>query len=714
MKLKNKFYLLFFVSTVLVITTVQVLNLCRERKAFYAKLEERGFVLSKTLSITSLTSFATNNFSDLKFYIDELARSEDIEYIIITDPFGKVILYTNSSQNSEMLYDPVSIRAARAREPIHQEYTTKNGRIYEVSSPIQLASLKWGTVRVGFNLGKFNEDFTRALQFFLLFSLGVIATTSLFFLIIGDKITQPIEELIKASQQIERGDFSVKIPVKSKDEIGKLSHFFNRMAETLKKKKDELEEAHKSSSFSNEKLRKKIEDLSILNKATKVLKSSIFPEKKFNLILRIVMNVSQARAVYFFSPDKKGHLRLKNWQGLQQNDDFPSRLAEKAAKTRKPLGVVNEKEMEINFNLPSPTDEECISNFAYPLLTRNTLWGVVVLDLSQKSCGLDELQAVATFLEEVGVIIENSFLMRVMLESKQIDSFNKLSSIMLHDLRGAVANLSLSLHNAKKYYYDPKFREDFLATIFNSVRKIKSLSEKINQCPTSLELKPCSINQILRGIVDELELKKLKNISLNEKYGDIPLLMLDTPSIKRVFRNIIDNALEAMPQGGILEISSYLRSSDSYVYITIKDTGVGMSSDFIQNHLFKPFVTTKKKGLGLALYSAREIVHMHGGEIEVESIPGKGTTFSVKLPLFSQNLGKGVIRKKLGQYLLDMGVITEEKLKEAMKIQATDKRRIGKILIDMGYIRKSEMESALETQKEAERRMFEQLMKENL
>jgi len=141
---------------------------------------------------------------------------------------------------------------------------------------------------------------------------------------------------------------------------------------------------------------------------------------------------------------------------------------------------------------------------------------------------------------------------------------------------------------------------------------------------------------------------------------------------------------------------------------------VGMTPDFIGSHLFKPFVSTKEKGLGLALYSAQEIVRLHGGKIEVESRPGQGTMFRIKLPFFSsRDLGK-VIRRRLGQYLLDMGVTSEEKLKEAMQIQATDKRKIGKILINMGYVRKREVARAVEKQKEAEGRLLELLMRDRL
>ena len=714
MKLKNKFYLLFFLSIVLVLGTVQMVSIYREKRALYRRLEERGLALSRTLSLASLDSFVTKSFSDLNFYIDEITKDDDIEYLIVTDPYGKVVLHTDRSQKARILYDPISIRATRAKEPIQQIYAAKDHRIYEVSSPVEFASVRWGTVRIGFNLDTFNQGLGKPIQFFLLLTLGVIATVSLIFLFIGDKITQPIEQLIEATQGISQGNFSVKIPVISKDEVGKLSQAFNRMAETLKEEKEQLEGANRNSALYNKNLKKKIDDLSTLNKATKTLRSSSFPEKKFNLILHIAMGISQAKGGSFFScSGSEEALFLKAKKGSELNLQLFTQLARKAIKSREPVASINGREVKVDLNLSSG-QEASITTLAYPLRTKNTVWGVVVLDLPEKNFTLDELQMVSTFLEEANLITENLCLVEIMLESRHMDSFNRLASIIVHDLRGAVAKLSLSLHNASKYYYDPQFREDLLATISHSVKKIQSLTDKISECPTSLERKPYSINQILTEVVNELRLRESRDVKLKEKYGDIPLLMLDASFIKRVFRNMVVNALEAMPQGGTVEISSYLKSPGRFVYVEIRDTGVGMTQNFIGNHLFKPFTTTKEKGLGLALYSAQEIVRLHGGEIEVESRPGQGTMFRIKLPVCSRGLGEVMKRKQLGQYLLDMRVISEEELKEAMQIQATDNRKIGNILIDMGYVRKREVARALEKQKEAERRALELFMRDRL
>jgi len=712
-KLRNKFYLLFFLSTVLVLGTVQVVSVYREKRALYRRLEERGTALSQTLSLASLNSFLTGSFSDLDFYIDEITKDEDIEYIVVADPYGEVLLSTDLSQKGKTLYDPISIRAARAEEPIQQIYTAENRRICEISSPVEFSSVKSGTVRIGFNLNTFNQGLRKTIQFFLLLTLGVIAGASLIFLSVGDRITRPIEKLIEATQRISQGNFSARIRVTRKDEVGKLSGAFNRMAEVLEQRKEKLEEANRDSAFYNEKLRKKIDDLSSLNRATKALRYSLPRERKFSLILRSAMGISRAKRGSFFScSGGEEPLSLKAKKGSKLNLKLFSQLAREAIKSREPVVLMDGKCVEVDLNF-SVGQDGSITTLAYPLRTKDTVWGVVVLDLPEKNFTPDELQMISTFLEEANLIVENSFLLEAMLESRYMDSFNRLAAIILHDLRGTVAKLSLSLQNARKYYHKPEFREGLLATLSDSVKKIQSLTEKITEYPTSLELKPYSINKILREVIGELKLRESRGIMVKEEYGDIPLLMLDTPSMKRVFRNMVMNALEAVPQGGAIEINSYLKSA-SLVCIEIRDTGVGMPQSFIDSHLFRPFVSTKEKGLGLALYSAQEIVRLHGGKIEVQSGPGQGTTFRIKLPFFSsQDLGK-VVRKRLGQYLLDMGVVTERRLREATQIQATDKRRIGEILIDVGYIKKEEMARALEKQKEAERRMMELLMRDRL
>ena len=107
-------------------------------------------------------------------------------------------------------------------------------------------------------------------------------------------------------------------------------------------------------------------------------------------------------------------------------------------------------------------------------------------------------------------------------------------------------------------------------------------------------------------------------------------MVCDAERMRQVFQNLMQNAVQAMPDGGGLAVSSRLEKDR--VAVEFKDAGTGIRSEDMPK-LFEPLFSTKAKGTGLGLPISKEIVEKHGGSIEVESFPGKGSVFSVKLPL---------------------------------------------------------------------------------
>jgi signal transduction histidine kinase len=118
---------------------------------------------------------------------------------------------------------------------------------------------------------------------------------------------------------------------------------------------------------------------------------------------------------------------------------------------------------------------------------------------------------------------------------------------------------------------------------------------------------------------------QLADSTLNE-----PKIKIDIDKMKRVFANFIKNAVEAMPQGGKLTISS--RASSNNVEFMLIDSGVGMAKE-VSEKIWTPFFTTKAKGMGLSLAICRRIIEAHQGKISVESIVGEGTTFTITIPI---------------------------------------------------------------------------------
>ncbi|MCK4420066.1 hypothetical protein KAV79_09685, partial [Candidatus Aerophobetes bacterium] len=325
-----------------------------------------------------------------------------------------------------------------------------------------------------------------------------------------------------------------------------------------------------------------------------------------------------------------------------------------------------------------------------------------------------DLELFSTFANEAALALENAFLTENLLESRELDSFNRITSIIIHDLKGSISALSLLLHNVEKNYDDPEFRADLMATIADTVKKTEDLVARLTSQPHLLQLRSESVNLLLQRLVEKLNLRKLPEVELIEEYSKLPKMMIDEKNMERVFQDLILNALEAMPNGGKLTIVTRKTKKPLAAVVEITDTGQGMTNEFINHNLFKPFRTTKRKGLGLALFSCKEIVSLHGGKIEVKSQPNRGTSFVVKLPILAIDGRLKAIKKLLGEYLLETGSIKKEQLERALKIQVSDKRRIGRILVDLGFVREQEVELAIERQQVAERHLCDLLQKMGL
>jgi signal transduction histidine kinase len=111
----------------------------------------------------------------------------------------------------------------------------------------------------------------------------------------------------------------------------------------------------------------------------------------------------------------------------------------------------------------------------------------------------------------------------------------------------------------------------------------------------------------------------------------LPALRVDALQIHQVLRNLISNGIEAMPEGGVLEISAIENSQDGTISVRVRDSGIGMTSEQL-GHLFQPLFTTKARGIGLGLVVVKNLTEANGGTLNIESEAGKGSTFSMTLP----------------------------------------------------------------------------------
>jgi putative PEP-CTERM system histidine kinase len=213
--------------------------------------------------------------------------------------------------------------------------------------------------------------------------------------------------------------------------------------------------------------------------------------------------------------------------------------------------------------------------------------------------------------------------------ARQFESFNRMSTFLVHDLKNLVSQLSLLVTNAAKHRDNPEFQRDMLETVELSVQKMRLLLHKLAR--SSAVETPV-----------HLHLEKLLNQAIAIRSGadprptleieDTDLMVFANPArLERVIGHVIQNAIEATPKNGAVTVRLFRKRDDAVIECC--DSGQGMSQDFIRDRLFKPFESTKAAGMGIGVFESREYIQELGGRIEVVSAQPGGTTFKIILPL---------------------------------------------------------------------------------
>ena len=265
-----------------------------------------------------------------------------------------------------------------------------------------------------------------------------------------------------------------------------------------------------------------------------------------------------------------------------------------------------------------------------PLMLHGQLFGVLCLAQSRSALRLNwELIDV---LKIAGSQAASYLAYRQSADSlsiaRRFESLNQLSAFVVHDLKNMVSQLSLLLANAEKHHADPAFQADMLETVAHSLEKMKQLLLRLGQQGGVERACPVSLHGVLERTVARLAM--LKPAPVLAMCSEGVTVLAAAPRLERVLGHLIQNGVEAAPDGHV-EVS--LRRQGEMAEISVRDSGAGMSEQFVREQLFKPFVSTKTEGMGIGMYESRAYVLELGGRLEVRSKPGKGTTFRILLPL---------------------------------------------------------------------------------
>jgi putative PEP-CTERM system histidine kinase len=271
-----------------------------------------------------------------------------------------------------------------------------------------------------------------------------------------------------------------------------------------------------------------------------------------------------------------------------------------------------------------------------PLVGGDHCLGVIVLADRVRGLGYsaEEMDLLKCIGEQVAASLLKLRLTEEIMERKELEVFQTMSAFLIHDLKNAASTLGLMLENLPTHFDKPAFREDALRGIGSAASRINDLINRMNALRHELCLEPAELD--LNLVVTEAlaNLNGTLNTKLVTRFDPIPKISADRQQLQSVFTNLLLNARDAVEMDGRITVATTRQGE--WVALCVSDNGCGMTEQFIKNSLFRPFRSTKKKGLGIGMFQSKTIVEAHHGKIHVESELGVGTTFRVMLPLKCQ------------------------------------------------------------------------------
>ncbi|MBS3819984.1 HAMP domain-containing protein [bacterium] len=405
-------------------------------------------------------------------------------------------------------------------------------------------------------------------------------------------ITVPIEKLAHATKEVSRGNLNVKVEDPASDELGTLIESFNQMMSDLKESRYNI--AQKTSEL----------------------------EGRKQYIETILDNITTG----VITMDAQGHITTINPSAQEMLELNKSQLiGEKYTQVLR-----EEKYSEISktiqkclYNKYKFYDKEININFDHQIST-------FALTLSPLNQPPYEFSGIIVVLDNLTQLIK----------AQKFMAWKEMAQRVAHEIKNPLTPIQLSgeriLKNLKKSgNKNHQVIEEGAQTIVREARAIKSLVDEFSTFARmpDIQLQPVDIHEIIEQTLTPFK-GIFSHISFETFYSaEVPsTLSLDPEQMRRVFNNILDNAVDAVNKKGNIKISTSFDSSNQRVEVEISDSGPGVPPPD-QEKLFLPHFSTKKKGTGLGLAIANQIIKEHNGSIEVKSDQQHGAKFIIQLPV---------------------------------------------------------------------------------
>lgn len=233
----------------------------------------------------------------------------------------------------------------------------------------------------------------------------------------------------------------------------------------------------------------------------------------------------------------------------------------------------------------------------------------------------EDFELMDAMCRQIGLCVRSFRLGDELALAREMEVLGRFAALVMHDLKNQVYALSLLVENARDYIHEPEFQRDMLETLTNSVTNMRSLIMQLNPLPgrDNLHFVDVDIMDVARSACSQVPGAKVRF------EGEGRRIPADAEQLAKVFINLFVNAVEA---GGDAPITVRV-GAGGHNGFEVEDRAGGIAPEMLRGGMFRPFRTTKARGMGIGLYHCRRIIEAHGGKISVASRLGVGTTFTV-------------------------------------------------------------------------------------
>ena len=287
---------------------------------------------------------------------------------------------------------------------------------------------------------------------------------------------------------------------------------------------------------------------------------------------------------------------------------------------------------EIELVGTSPLVQEYNINLAAPLVCANEFFGFVALDeeLSGLPFNQDDVDLITALSSQAAVSLMTIKLGVTLSEARELSLINKVSAFVLHDLKNAAAMLSLLNQSAPKHIHKPEYQHDMMEAVENALNRIQRVMKRLQFAKATevVTLETINLSASIKSYCNSME-NMWEDIELKSAIAGNCFIKGSPDWIQNILENLFINAKDAITGTGVILVE--MTDIDEKIIIDVSDNGMGISNEFIENKLFRPFQTTKDQGLGIGLWQVKHYVESMGGNIEAYS-SSSGTRFRVSFP----------------------------------------------------------------------------------